>query len=147
MAMSGGYLALQAKRAKEKKKVADLEDAFKLADTDKDGKLSLDEWMEALKSSGHNVSRTEVEDIFKEKDRDLDGTMSYEEFTGHDTKTEIAFKAIDKNGDGFVSKAEFKRICPNLTKEQMEVAFAKFDKDGTGRINYKEFCEMLNKKK
>ena len=42
---------------KEKKKVADLEDAFKLADTDKDGKLSLDEWMEALKSSGHNVSR------------------------------------------------------------------------------------------
>ena len=45
-----------------------------------------------------------MEEIFKEKDRDLDGTMSYDEFTGHDTKTEIAFKAIDKNGDGFVSK-------------------------------------------
>ena len=57
MAMSGGYLALQAKRAKEKKKVADLEDAFRAADTDRDGKLTVDEWMEALKNSGHNVSR------------------------------------------------------------------------------------------
>lgn len=52
--------------------------------------------------------RAEVEEIFKEKDRDLDGTMSYDEFTGHDTKTEIAFKAIDKNGDGFVSKVIYK---------------------------------------
>ena len=57
MAMSGGYLALQAKRAKEKKKGENLEDAFKQADTDKDGKLSPEEWVEALKSSGHNVSR------------------------------------------------------------------------------------------
>ena len=57
MAMSGGFLALQARKAKEKKKVAELEDAFKAADTDGDGKLSLHEWMEALKQSGHNVSR------------------------------------------------------------------------------------------
>ena len=48
--------------------------------------------------------RSEVEEIFKEKDRDFDGTMSYEEFTGHDTKTELAFRAIDKNEDGYVSK-------------------------------------------
>ena len=63
--------------------------------------------------------RTEVEDIFKEKDRDLDGTMSYEEFTGHDTKTEIAFKAIDKNGDGFVSKV----IGLEITSHIFECAF------------------------
>ena len=72
--------------------------------------------------------------------------MSFEEFCGHETRNELAFKAIDKNGDGFVSRNEFKRICPNMTKEQMETAFAKFDKDGTGRINYREFCEMLNKR-
>ena len=47
-----------------------------------------------------------MEEIFKEKDRDFDGTMSYEEFTGHDTKTELAFRAIDKNGDGYVSKVK-----------------------------------------
>ena len=84
-------------------------------------------------------------DVFREKDKDFDGRMSYEEFVGHETRFELAFKALDTNGDGFVSKSEFKKICPNMTKEQVDAAFAKFDKDKTGRINYTEFCSMLNK--
>ena len=55
--MSGGFLALQAKKSKEKRKIVDLEDAFKVADTDKDGKLTLDEWYDVLTKTGHNVSR------------------------------------------------------------------------------------------
>ena len=89
--------------------------------------------------------RKEVMDVFREKDRDFDGRMSYEEFVGHETRFELAFMALDTNGDGFVSRSEFKKICPNMTKEQMDAAFAKFDKDKTGRINYTEFCSMLNK--
>jgi Ca2+-binding EF-hand superfamily protein len=50
--------------------------------------------------------------------------MSYEEFIGHDTKMALAFKAIDKNGDGFLSKAEFRKICPNMTEEQVAVTVA-----------------------
>ena len=55
--MSGGFLALQAKKSKEKKKVGDLEDAFRAADTDKDGKLTLDEWVDVLHRTGHSVTR------------------------------------------------------------------------------------------
>ena len=55
--MSGGFLALQQKKSKEKRKVVDLEDAFKVADTDKDGRLSLDEWVDVLKSTGHSITR------------------------------------------------------------------------------------------
>jgi len=143
--MSGGFLALQGKKSKDKKTTGNLEDAFKDADTDKDGKLSLDEWVDVLIRTGHNTSRSEVIDAFREKDKNLDGLMSYEEFVGHETRNELAFKALDTNGDGFVSRSEFKKICPNMTKEQMEAAFAKFDKDKTGRINYTEFCTMLNK--
>ena len=55
--MSGGFLALQAKKSKEKKKTGDLEDAFRAADTDKDGKLNLDEWVDVLMKTGHSVSR------------------------------------------------------------------------------------------
>ena len=58
--MSGGFLALQAKKSKEKKKTADLEDAFRAADTDKDGKLNLDEWHDVLAKTGHNLSRYET---------------------------------------------------------------------------------------
>jgi hypothetical protein len=36
----------------------------------------------------------------------MDGRMSYEEFCGHKTRSELAFEAIDKNGDGYVSREE-----------------------------------------
>lgn len=124
-----------------------MEDAFKSADTDKDGKLTLDEWANVLSRTGHNITRSELVEMFREKDLDVDGMMSYEEFIGHDTKMALAFKAIDKNGDGFLSKSEFRKICPNMTEEQVENAFTKFDHDKTGKINFKEFCSMLKKKK
>ena len=60
--------------------------------------------------------------MFREKDLDVDGMMSYEEFIGHDTKMALAFKAIDKNGDGFLSKSEFRKICPNMTEEQVSIS-------------------------
>ena len=31
--------------------------------------------------------------------------MSYEEFVGHETRNELAFRALDTNGDGFVSRS------------------------------------------
>ncbi len=48
--------------------------------------------------------RAEVLEVFRERDRDQDGRMSFEEFSGQKTRSEIAFGAIDKNGDGFVSR-------------------------------------------
>ena len=42
--------------------------------------------------------------VFHERDRDQDGKMSFEEFSGQKTRSELAFEAIDKNGDGFVSR-------------------------------------------
>jgi Ca2+-binding EF-hand superfamily protein len=65
------------------------------------------------------ASRSELIEMFKEKDLDTDGAMSYEEFIGYDTKMALAFKAIDKNGDGYLSKSEFRKICPNMTDEQV----------------------------
>ena len=50
-------LADQARKSKEKKEKVDLEDAFKSADTDKDGKLTLEEWSNVLSRTGHNISR------------------------------------------------------------------------------------------
>ena len=73
--------------------------------------------------------------------------MSFEEFTGQETKIEIAFKAMDKDGDGFLSKDEFRRVCKGLTPNQVEAAFKKFDKEGNGMLNYREFCKMMNTRK
>ena len=54
--------------------------------------------------------------MFDERDKDHDGLLSFEEFSGQETKMERAFKSMDKDGDGFITKAEFKLVCKNLTK-------------------------------
>jgi Ca2+-binding EF-hand superfamily protein len=56
--MSGGFLALQQKKSKEKRKMVDLEDAFKEADKNKDGKLNMEEWCEVLAKTGHDNPRS-----------------------------------------------------------------------------------------
>ena len=54
--------------------------------------------------------------MFAERDKDRDGHLSFEEFSGQETKMERAFKSMDKDGDGFITKSEFKLVCKNLTK-------------------------------
>ena len=54
--------------------------------------------------------------MFDERDKDHDGLLSFEEFSGQETKMERAFKSMDKDGDGFITKSEFKLVCKNLTK-------------------------------
>ena len=61
-------------------------------------------------------SREDVKAMFTERDKDRDGHLSFEEFSGQETKMERAFKSMDKDGDGFITKAEFKLVCKNLTK-------------------------------
>ena len=50
--------------------------------------------------------------------RNHDGVVSDLEMT---SKTQLAFKALDKNSDGFISKREFNEISKSLTKEQVIV--------------------------
>ena len=49
--------------------------------------------------------REEVEEFFASMDRDFDGRLSFEEFMGEETKAEKLFKLMDKDGDGYVTKA------------------------------------------
>ena len=42
--------------------------------------------------------------MFAIRDRDHDGKLSFEEFSGQETKLEKAFKAMDRDGDGYITK-------------------------------------------
>ena len=57
MALSGAFLALEAKKKKEAKRQYDLQKAFNEADKNKSGTLSLDEWTALLQRNGHDVCR------------------------------------------------------------------------------------------
>ena len=65
-------------RTKEK----DLAKAFRAADTDGTGSLSVDEYIAVFQSQGVNVTRDQALAFFKDKDRDHDGRISFDEFIG-----------------------------------------------------------------
>ena len=54
-----------------------------------------------------------MSELFAEKDRDFDGKLSFEEFAGQQTKLERAFKAMDKDGDGYITKVRPGSYPPN----------------------------------
>ena len=52
-----------------------------------------------------------------------------------------AFKVFDRDGNGYVSREELKRIMSELgdeplSPEELDVLMNNFDDDGDGRINY-----------
>ena len=71
-------------------------------------------------------------------------------------------QALDKNRDGFISRAEFSKLTKNLSRDkvslvmswidlnnavQVEAVLAKFDSDGDGKLDYEEFKKLIQKKK
>ena len=61
--------------------------------------------------------------------------------------TELAFRIIDSDDDGYIDRAEFAKVSKNLSEKQIDKIWAKLDLDGDGKISIAEFYEMMNKKK
>ena len=66
-----------------------------------------------------------------------------------DSEEEIrqAFSVFDRDGNGFISPAEFRYVMTNLgeklTDEEFDQMIADADTDGDGQINYEEFATMM----
>jgi len=111
-----------------------------------DGKLSKDQWLNVFIEAKIHNSSDEVDQIFSNTGMDEDGRLSFEEFMGEQSRAERLFRLMDKDGDGYVTKSEFKEVCRNLNKEQIEAAFKRFDQTGNDKLNFREFRDMMNKK-
>jgi len=93
-------------------------------DTDGDGTIDFDEFVELMKNK----------------------------MKGLDAEEEIreAFKVFDKDGNGFISAAELRHVMTNLgeklTDEEVDEMIREADVDGDGQINYEEFVKMMMSK-
>ena len=54
------------------------------------------------------------------------------------SETEIreAFRVFDKDGNGFISAAEFRHVMTNLTDEEVDEMIKEADIDGDDQVNY-----------
>lgn len=138
---------LMNKKTDEKKKKEELRKFFqKAVSVESDGKLSKDQWLNVFIEAKIHNSSDEVDQIFSNTGMDEDGRLSFEEFMGEQSRAERLFRLMDKDGDGYVTKSEFKEVCRNLNKEQIEAAFKRFDQTGNDKLNFREFRDMMNKK-
>ena len=98
--------------------------------------------------------------MINDVDANGNGTVDFPEFLtlmvnkmkDTDSEEEIleAFKVYDKDGNGFISKAELIHVMANLGEKlsdgEIDEMIREADVNGDGQINYEEFVQMMMNK-
>ncbi|EPR61351.1 EF hand domain-containing protein [Toxoplasma gondii TgCatPRC2] len=138
---------------------------FNWIDSDKDGKLSLQEISNALASLGHKMPKQEIEVIIWELDEDLDQHISWDEFlvmyqrsindpTGLEPRSFfnlVQFLMYDTNFTGEISVEQtlqilFVRFGRELLDQEIQAIFGEEEKGHGGeekRITLSEYLERV----
>lgn len=139
--------------------LAEYREAFNLFDKDGSGTITTDEFIKVLKNLGQKVSKEEAEKICTDLDADGSGEVDFDEFVSYmqkmkaeseelseEDKVKRAFRTFDLNGDGTISKDEFRYILKGLgddkfSEEEVDQLFREADIDNDQKLNYNEFVD------
>lgn len=128
---------------------------FDKFDTNKDGKITLEEYKAAVRTMGWGIEGTETDESFQVMDSDGDGFIDFKEFmdmfnveeTVKETEIKSAFQVFDLNGDGKISAEELSQVLKSLGESCSLSACKKMvmgvDGNGDGFIDLNEFMRML----
>ncbi|KAL0396694.1 UNVERIFIED_CONTAM: Calmodulin-like protein 30 [Sesamum calycinum] len=129
---------------------------FDKFDANGDGKISLEEYKQALKVLGGGATTTaEAAKSFRVADADGDGFIDLEEFSkvyssdggAKSGDIQAAFRVFDSDGDGKISAEELmevlKRMGERCSLEGCKRMIRGVDGDGDGLIDMDEFINMM----
>ncbi|KRX01612.1 Protein kinase-like domain [Pseudocohnilembus persalinus] len=137
--------------------ISDLGKLFRQLDKNGDGVLTVDEIREGLSGVGSSTY-DEINKIISSIDTDGSGRVDYTEFIAatierslymKDEKLHMAFRMLDLNNDGKISKEELKTVLgneqdfKNKGDEYWDSMIGEVDRNGDGEIDYNEFIEMM----
>ena len=147
------------------KEVQKLKRAFLDLDEDGSGEISLGELKAILSDPTLRMKDADIEQLMTDFDKDGSGGIDVSEFLmwmGNRKNAALkkkihkaiiikspirqAFRAFDKNGDGFISRKEFRQVMQKqkgryfcIKEEQLDAMMGQYDKNGDGKIDYDEF--------
>ncbi|XP_060085138.1 uncharacterized protein LOC132564497 [Ylistrum balloti] len=128
--------------------------AFNIFDTNKDGRICLDELGRVMQGCGQNPTDEDVKDAMGKLDKNNDGMVEFAEFVYHmyyiyknpitmaESLSE-AFKVFDRDGNGWIDAKELENIVKMLgedplketdVNDMMKIA----DTNNDGKIDYDE---------
>jgi len=131
-------------------------EAFKMFDTDEDGKVSINDIIKLLRELSYcgQIEDSNLKAVLNWASKNMPENVSLENFeklwrylTKNDQDTRKAFNTLDINRDGYVSKAELvfylKSLDMVLEKDDEDSTvlncFYRLDLNGDGKISYPEF--------
>eukprot|EP00058_Branchiostoma_floridae_P007880 XP_002593368.1 hypothetical protein BRAFLDRAFT_70859 [Branchiostoma floridae] len=143
--------------------MADIKAIFDKHDVNKDGFISASELKAVLKEFDLGASEHLVGEFIKECDKNGNGKLELDEFKTvikvlqeaavalEDPEKSAAdmrdvCKEFDKNGDGFLTKAELQegmQEAMGMSAESCEKLLSVADKNGDGKLDYNEFVNVL----
>ncbi|KAG8368370.1 hypothetical protein BUALT_Bualt15G0038400 [Buddleja alternifolia] len=139
-------------------KTEELKQVFNKFDSNKDGKISPDEYKAMLKALGKgNLLSREVQKIFEVADLDGDGFIDFNEFVEVQKKEggvktvdlQRAFQVFDKDNDGRITVDEVYELLRNLGErcslQDCRKMVQAVDINGDGVIDSDEFMTMMTR--
>ncbi|KAH7838441.1 hypothetical protein Vadar_026384 [Vaccinium darrowii] len=136
--------------------VAGIKEAFDKMDTNKRGKINLEELRVGLQKIGHQIPDADLQILMQAADVDGDGTLNYGEFVAvsvhlrkmaNDEHLHKAFAFFDQNQSGYIEVEELRDTLRDEddtnNEEVINAIMHDVDTDKDGRISYEEFAAMM----
>lgn len=137
--------------------VAEFQEAFSLFDKEGKGTITTTMLGTVMRSLGQNPTAAELQDLISEVEAGGgNGAIDFPEFlfmiartlkdTDEADDIKEAFKVFDRDGTGFISTAELKRVLANqlvggIYEDDDDIRSTDVDEDGL--VNYEEFVDMM----
>ena len=143
-------------------KLHEYREAFDMFDTNKTGRITAEEIFNTMRNMGNELPLVEIKGMIADLDQDGSGEIEFQEFITFMQRTQVheeideeeevirAFMTFDKDGNGWLSCAEFKHILCNLgdkfTEQECQEIFDEADLNHDGRLEYREFVAFWKTK-
>ncbi|XP_064622991.1 uncharacterized protein LOC135485151 isoform X2 [Lineus longissimus] len=138
--------------------VNEIREAFSLFDIENVGEITARELGSVLTAHGYTASEEALVHMLNDIDEDESGTIEFNEFCSlmsrklrpkeQEEEIQAAFKAFDKDNDGYITAQELKSymtdLGQNLSMREVEAMITEADEDQDGRISYNEFCKLIS---
>ncbi|XP_040377649.1 calcium-dependent protein kinase 9 [Oryza brachyantha] len=133
-----------------------IKEMFAVMDTDKNGKVTLQELKAGLTKVGSKLAEPEMELLMEAADVDGNGYLDYGEFVAvtihlqrlsNDNHLRTAFLFFDKDGSGYIDRPELADALADDSGHAddavLDHILQEVDTDKDGRISYEEFVAMM----
>ncbi|XP_020215806.1 probable calcium-binding protein CML26 [Cajanus cajan] len=135
----------------------ELKRVFSRFDANGDGKISVNELDNVLRTLGSGVPPEELQRVMDDLDTDHDGFINLSEFAafcrsdttdGGDTELRDAFNLYDQDKNGLISATELYQVLNRLgmrcSVDECHNMIKSVDSDGDGNVNFSEFKRMMS---